>query len=76
MFFFDLHSNLEALNQFEKTIETIAHDKLVCLGDIVGYGTDPNPCLERVMRNVDFTWQATMTGQLSTRPLPLNLSAY
>jgi diadenosine tetraphosphatase ApaH/serine/threonine PP2A family protein phosphatase len=53
--FSDLHSNLEALDQFEKEIETIAHDKLVCLGDIVGYGADPNPCVEWVMRNVDFT---------------------
>ena len=50
----DLRSNLEALNQFEKEIETIAHDKLVCLGDIVRYGADPNLCEERVMRNVDF----------------------
>ncbi len=53
--FSDLHSNLEALNQFEKEIETIAHDKLVCLGDIVGYGADPNPCVEWVMENVDLT---------------------
>ena len=52
--FSDLHSNLEALNQFEKEIETIAHDKLVFLGYIVGYGADPNLCEERVMRNVDF----------------------
>jgi hypothetical protein len=67
----NLHSNLEALNQFEKEIETIAHDKLVCLRDIVGYGADPNPCVEKVMRNVDFSEQATMTGPLSTRPLTL-----
>ena len=53
--FSDLHSNLEALNQFEKEIETIAHDKLVCLGDIVGYGVDPNPCVEWVMKNVNFS---------------------
>jgi uncharacterized protein (UPF0335 family) len=50
----DLRSNLEAINQFEKEIETIAHDELVCLGDTVGYGADPIPCLEQVMRNVDF----------------------
>jgi diadenosine tetraphosphatase ApaH/serine/threonine PP2A family protein phosphatase len=49
--FSDLHSNLEALNQFEKEIETIAYDKLVCLGDIVGYGADPNPCVEWVSKN-------------------------
>jgi predicted phosphodiesterase len=53
--FSDLHSNLEALNQFEVEIETITHDKLVCLGDIVGYGADPNPCVEWVMRNVDIS---------------------
>ena len=53
--FSDLHSNLEALNQFEKEIETIAHDKLVCLGDIVGFGTDPNPCLEWVVRSLNLS---------------------
>lgn len=53
--FSDLHSNLEALNQFEKEIATIAHDKLVCLGDIVGYGADPNPCVDWVRDNADFT---------------------
>jgi diadenosine tetraphosphatase ApaH/serine/threonine PP2A family protein phosphatase len=53
--FSDLHSNLEALNQFEKEIEMITHDKLVCLGDIVGYGADPNPCVDWVRKNADLT---------------------
>ena len=76
--FSDLHSNLEALNQFEKEIETIAHDKLVCLGDIVGYGADPNPCIEWVMKNVDFCvagnhdWGAVNKTSTSY----FNLSAY
>ncbi|MZH45680.1 MAG: metallophosphoesterase family protein [Nitrospinae bacterium] len=51
--FSDLHSNLEALEQFEKEIATITYDKLVCLGDIVGYGADPNACVEWVIKNVD-----------------------
>ena len=51
--FSDLHSNLEALNQFQKEIETIGYDKLVCLGDIVGYGADPNPCVEWVRKNAN-----------------------
>ena len=38
--FSDLHSNLEALNQFEKEISSISYDRLVCLGDIVGYAND------------------------------------
>jgi diadenosine tetraphosphatase ApaH/serine/threonine PP2A family protein phosphatase len=53
--FSDLHSNLEALNQFQKEIEVIGYDKLVCLGDIVGYGADPNPCVEWVREKADFT---------------------
>ena len=53
--FSDLHSNLEALNQFEKEISSIPHDRLVCLGDIVGYGADPNFCIDWVRNNVDFT---------------------
>jgi len=53
--FSDLHSNLEALNQFEKEISSIPYDRLVCLGDIVGYGADPNPCIDWVRKHVDFT---------------------
>ncbi len=53
--FSDLHSNLEALNQFEKEISSIPYDRLVCLGDIVGYGADPNLCVDWVRNNVDFT---------------------
>ncbi|MBT6346581.1 MAG: metallophosphoesterase family protein [Nitrospina sp.] len=51
--FSDLHSNLEALNQFQTEIETIEYDKLVCLGDIVGYGADPNPCVDWVREKVN-----------------------
>ena len=53
--FSDLHSNLEALNQFEKEISSIPFDRLVCLGDIVGYGADPNLCVDWVRKNADFT---------------------
>jgi hypothetical protein len=76
--FSDLHSNLEAFNQFERKIETITHDKLVCLRDIVGNGFDPNPCVEWVMRNMGFSgagkhdWAAINKTSTSY----FNLSAY
>lgn len=44
----DIHSNLEAL---EKTLEIIKQktiDEIICLGDIVGYGANPNECLDLV----------------------------
>jgi len=48
LIFSDLHSNLEALEEFQKHIVSIKHDVKVCLGDTVGYGADPNLCLEWV----------------------------
>jgi len=42
----DIHSNSEALNSVLKNIEKV--DEFICLGDIVGYGADPNYCIEKV----------------------------
>ena len=53
LIFSDLHSNLESLNAFQNNIASIKHDVKVCLGDTVGYGADPNPCLEWVKENAD-----------------------
>ena len=51
--FSDLHSNLESLEKFIEISETIPHDQKVCLGDIVGYNVDPNPCVDWIRDNVD-----------------------
>lgn len=53
LIFSDLHSNLESLQAFCKTIETIDHDKKVFLGDLVGYCADPNACVGWVRENAD-----------------------
>ena len=44
----DVHSNLEALNVFFEALNDIPYGRLVCLGDIVGYGADPNPVVELI----------------------------
>jgi len=53
LIFSDVHSNLEALQTFLEIAEEIEHDKLVCLGDLVGYGPDPNPVLDLIKKKVD-----------------------
>ena len=53
--FSDLHSNLEALESFIRCIGDIDHDKIVCLGDMVGYMADPNPCVDWIRENCDIT---------------------
>jgi predicted phosphodiesterase len=47
LFLSDIHSNLEGL---EKCLEVAAgkYDELVCLGDLVGYGPDPNAVIVRL----------------------------
>jgi putative phosphoesterase len=40
----DIHSNLDALEAVVKTLPT--YDELYCLGDIVGYGPQPNEVIE------------------------------
>jgi predicted phosphodiesterase len=38
----DIHANIEALNEVKKDIEKENVDEVICLGDIVGYGPDPD----------------------------------
>jgi diadenosine tetraphosphatase ApaH/serine/threonine PP2A family protein phosphatase len=43
----DIHGNLEALDAVLADATGRA-DAVLCLGDIVGYGADPRPCIERL----------------------------
>ncbi len=42
----DIHGNSEAINSVLKNIKEV--DEFICLGDIVGYGADPNYCIEKI----------------------------
>lgn len=44
----DIHSNLEALNVVLAEIDRRAIQRIICLGDIVGYGASPKECLDLV----------------------------
>jgi diadenosine tetraphosphatase ApaH/serine/threonine PP2A family protein phosphatase len=44
----DIHSNLEALEVMLKRLASEKAERIFCLGDIVGYGANPNECIERV----------------------------
>ncbi len=44
----DIHSNLEALDVALRRLETERVERLYCLGDIVGYGANPNECVEKI----------------------------
>jgi diadenosine tetraphosphatase ApaH/serine/threonine PP2A family protein phosphatase len=44
----DVHSNLEALTAVLDSLAPEHIDRYLCLGDTLGYGADPAPCLERL----------------------------
>lgn len=44
----DLHGNLEALEAVLLDVKEKAVNEIVCLGDLVGYGANPNECIEIV----------------------------
>jgi len=44
----DIHGNLEALEQAVNCIHRGKPDKIICLGDLVGYGANPNECVDIV----------------------------
>ncbi|MBC2835033.1 metallophosphoesterase family protein [Paragemmobacter straminiformis] len=49
----DIHANREAFEAVLSDVAARKLDRIICLGDIVGYGPDPVWCVERVMRLVD-----------------------
>jgi predicted phosphodiesterase len=47
----DIHANWEALRAVLESADG-RYDKIVCLGDVVGYGADPNPVIDWVRGHV------------------------
>ena len=43
----DIHANLPALESVLEDIETRGIKRILCLGDVIGYGPEPRECLQR-----------------------------
>lgn len=44
----DIHGNLEALEAVLVALKEYQLDQILCLGDVIGYGPNPNECIELV----------------------------
>ena len=51
----DIHANLPALQTTLKALERAGYDYLACLGDVVGYGGQPEECCQIVRERADVT---------------------
>jgi diadenosine tetraphosphatase ApaH/serine/threonine PP2A family protein phosphatase len=49
----DIHGNLEALQAVLSFAKNLEPYQLYCLGDVVGYGADPEECLETMRREAN-----------------------
>jgi len=51
--FSDIHGNLEALTAVLARMDELGVQRRVCLGDVVGYGPNPNECVDLVRKTAD-----------------------
>ena len=62
----DVHGNLDAL----EAVLADPHDALICLGDMVGYGPDPGPCVRRIMEEAAVVVRGNHDDALATGAAP------
>jgi predicted phosphodiesterase len=66
----DIHANIEALEAVIADINRQKPDEIICLGDIVGYGANPNECIDLVKKTCSLiilgNHDAAAVGLLST----------
>jgi diadenosine tetraphosphatase ApaH/serine/threonine PP2A family protein phosphatase len=53
--FSDVHANLSALEAVLKRGESLGADEYICLGDVVGYGPNPNEVVALIQKTVRLT---------------------
>jgi diadenosine tetraphosphatase ApaH/serine/threonine PP2A family protein phosphatase len=63
----DIHSNLEALTETLASLERHRVDRIVCLGDVVGYGASVNECCALVREASEVTLLGNHDAAVSGR---------
>jgi diadenosine tetraphosphatase ApaH/serine/threonine PP2A family protein phosphatase len=49
----DIHGNRQAFDAVLEDVGSVEHDAIWCLGDLVGYGADPDACVELARAGTD-----------------------
>ncbi len=51
----DIHSNIEALTACLARIDELGCQRILCLGDVIGYGPEPRKALELIMERAELS---------------------
>jgi len=71
----DIHGNLEALEAILADIDARGIDRIVCLGDVIGYGASPRECIDLVIERCDFCLCGNHDHAVFYEPFNFNLGA-
>ena len=71
----DIHSNLEALSAVIADAEKRGCDRIICLGDITGYGPNPLECVDLIMEKCTLAMMGNHDFAVLYEPTSFNASA-
>jgi predicted phosphodiesterase len=71
----DIHGNLDALNVVLADIDQRGIDRIICLGDTIGYGPNPCECLDQVMARCEWMLMGNHDFAVLYEPTSFNVGA-
>jgi predicted phosphodiesterase len=71
----DIHGNLEALETAMADIAQRSIKRIVCLGDVIGYGASPKECLDTVVEHCEVTLCGNHDQAVFYEPTNFNIGA-
>jgi diadenosine tetraphosphatase ApaH/serine/threonine PP2A family protein phosphatase len=71
----DIHANLEALTAVLTHIDTQRIDRIICLGDIVGYGPNPVECVDLITKRCEWSLMGNHDFGVLYEPTNFNAAA-
>lgn len=71
----DVHANAEALRTVLADIKSRPIDRIICLGDIIGYGPDPVECVDLVRQHCDWSLMGNHDFSVLYEPTNFNPAA-
>jgi diadenosine tetraphosphatase ApaH/serine/threonine PP2A family protein phosphatase len=71
----DIHSNIEALTAVLADIESRGIKRIICLGDVVGYGPNPLECMDLIMQRCEFSLMGNHDFAIFYEPANFNPAA-
>jgi diadenosine tetraphosphatase ApaH/serine/threonine PP2A family protein phosphatase len=71
----DIHGNLEALTAVMEEIDDRELKRIICLGDVIGYGPNPLECIDTVIARCEFSLMGNHDFAIFFEPYNFNTAA-